>query len=215
MPHFFISPDDIHGTSFRLQGPEARHIARVLRHVPGDEIELFDGTGKAYRARIDTIDGDDIRGTVVSERTAPHARLRISLYQAVPKGDRFDWLVEKIAELGVDTVIPLITERSVLKEFSEAKIERWRRLSQAASKQSGRNDILTVAKPLLFNDALTMIKQESFNIIPWESEQSVSIPDSWLPERTTREASIFIGPEGGFTLDEINAAKKAGVLPVS
>lgn len=213
MPHFFIPPGNIISNRFILDGDEAYHLIRVKRCQPGDEIELFDGTGKIYTAKIDSILKNSINGTIIGEQQAASIATDITLYNAVPKGDRFDWLVEKAAELGIKRIVPLITERSVLRDISELKIERWKRLSQAASKQCGRTDIMSIGQPAELFEAIIKLETGSLNLIPWESEGAKSIKDALAGKN--RRINIFIGPEGGFTVKEIEQAKNSKLIPVS
>jgi 16S rRNA (uracil1498-N3)-methyltransferase len=215
MPHFYVPPERIANGRFILEGEEAHHLLHVRRCKPGMIIRIFDGTGKSYSVEIDQVSKTGLSGAIVSEETAASTPVALHLYQAVPKGDRFDWLVEKAAEAGVKSIIPLITGRSVITEISPQKLERWRRLSKAASQQSARADMLEIADPLALTAALTDVNEAALNIIPWESEDTGTVADAIAARSSFTDANVFIGPEGGFTLQEIEAAKAKGVAPVT
>jgi 16S rRNA (uracil1498-N3)-methyltransferase len=214
MPHFFIPPENIHGARFVLSGTEAHHLVDVRRSKLGDVVHLFDGTGNTYVGKIEQMGREEISGAILEQGQSPVAAVEVHLFQAVPKGDRFDWLVEKSAELGVHSVSPLITARSVVKDISEGKLERWKRLSLAACKQCGRSAILNLGSSVLFPEALAMVKDTAVSIIPWEGEETHTLEELLLPAKA-RRVNIFIGPEGGFTIDEIGLAIKHGVSPVT
>jgi len=214
MPHFFIPPENIHGQSFVLKGPEAHHLLNVRRCRVGQTIHLFDGTGKTYTGRIDRTTREEISGVILEKDEAPLSSCTVRLYQSVPKGDRFDWLVEKTAELGVAVIIPLITERSTIKDIPTAKIERWRRLALAACKQCNRADLIQVETPVRFADILKSGLPSGTGIIPWEGEDSQTM-DEALSGIAADTVNVFIGPEGGFTLQEIERSRSAGLVPVT
>jgi len=214
MPHFYVSPENIHGNRFELTGDEVHHLADVRRYEVGDKLHLFDGTGKVYVGKIEHLSRERIDGVILEKSDLALAAAEVFLYSGVPKGDRFDWLVEKACELGVKSVIPLITERSVIKEISAAKHERWQRLALAASQQCGRPDILAVGPAVEIFPALASVKDLGLSIIPWEGEEARSLSETMRPGEKKR-VNIFIGPEGGFTLEEIKHAKQQGVHPVT
>jgi len=159
-----------------------------LRLEPGTEVEVFDGQGLVARGRL--TDSDDIE---ILE--APHASAERTLVDvAVPilKGDRQDWLVEKLCELGVGTLIPLVTERSVINELSDSKRARFERLMEAACKQSGRNRAMVIRPPCVLaelNIAYACVLDPSASL----SLHTVIVPNM----------TLVIGPEGGFCDAEI------------
>ncbi|MGA2090087.1 MAG: 16S rRNA (uracil(1498)-N(3))-methyltransferase [Endomicrobiales bacterium] len=216
MPHFFVPPENIDNGIFVLTGSEAHHLATVRRCTSGSVIDLFDGTGKTYVGTVTSVTHNEIKGTIVPKEDSVSPSVAICLYNAVPKGDRFDWLVEKAAELGVAVVVPMITQRSVIKDISEAKIERWNRLSRAASQQSARTDVMRVETPLSFDAAVEKTASlSSTRIIAWEGEETRTMQTIPQLSHPATEVSIFIGPEGGFSMREIEHAIKYSVIPVT
>jgi 16S rRNA (uracil1498-N3)-methyltransferase len=213
MPHYFVEPSQITGDHFTLTGDEAHHLLRVLRVKRGDQIDLFDGTGRQFRVVIDRLGEHTIEGSVLSHKTASAAAAKVHLVCSVPKGDRFDWLVEKCCEIGVAAITPLITARSSTSDISEAKLERWRRLSLAASKQCGRPALMPIRPCLPFADAIKTLTPETIALLPWEGEEAASIEK--YPIHSGSEVTLFIGPEGGFTLQEIELARSSKILPVT
>ncbi len=210
MPHFYVNPKDIKDKSFVIENEQFHYLSTVRRFSAGDEINIFDGLGNSYKARIDSIDRASMKGTILSSKTFVLPKVNISLYTAIPKGERFDWLIEKAGEVGVSKIVPVIYLRSVLKELSENKIERYKKISISASSQSWRADIMPVDKPVKFNEAAEKVSKEkdTLNVLPWESEENKNIL-SLLNENTDiKNINIFIGPEGGFDKTEIDVALK-------
>ena len=189
-----------------LRGDEARHLGRVLRLGPGDVVEVFDGRGFATRARVEVVERDRVElqavGSPLPDRTGP---CRLTLATAVPKGERFDWLVEKATELGVERLVPLVTERSVV-DPRAGKLDRLRRAIVEAAKQCGRNRLMDLDRPTPWPDLLAATGARSGWIAHPGASQLASCPK---PERGA-EVLLAIGPEGGFTEPEVEAARAIG-----
>jgi 16S rRNA (uracil1498-N3)-methyltransferase len=215
MPHFYVPPQNITGKTFRITGEDVHYLATVRRYAKGDKLKLFDGKGGTMTGVIDSVSKEEITGTLVAAEGPSGKGADIHIYQAVPKGDRFDWLVEKAAELGVAKITPLITERSVIRDVSAQKLERWRRLAKAACQQCGRAGLLGIEEPLEFGPALKAAGQSgAFNIVPWEAEGSRTVAEAFQGRRE-KTVNVFIGPEGGFSVKEIELAKASGVETVT
>ncbi|HTI50139.1 MAG TPA: RsmE family RNA methyltransferase, partial [Planctomycetaceae bacterium] len=154
MSRRFYLPQSLENSGLRLTGAEAHHLQRVMRLNAGDEVTLFDGRGTEARARIDALTSDAVELTVVERfLTEDSARRSVTLATAVPKGERFDWLVEKATELGVDRLVPLVTARSVVHPGA-GKLQRLRRTIIEASKQCGRSRLMELADPVRWEDVL-------------------------------------------------------------
>ncbi len=170
-------------------------------------MEVFDGSGFATSAEVTDQGRDWVELRVVGEplpdRVAP---CRLTLATAVPKGERFDWLIEKATELGVDRVVPIVTERSVV-DPRATKLDRLRRLIVEASKQCGRNRLMVLEQPLHWSVVLTKPAATALRLV---AHPGGSPPSSWPQARRGGDAALAIGPEGGFTDPEIEAARAAG-----
>jgi 16S rRNA (uracil1498-N3)-methyltransferase len=200
-----------HDGRFRLDADEARHLTRVCRFGVGDVVEVFDGRGSASHARVEAI-GDRhaellIVGAPIPERRAPVA---LTLASAVPKGERFDWLVEKATELGVERVVPIIAERSVV-EPGGAKLERLRRLIVESSKQCRRTRLMVLEKPVAWRP----FAESAGDALKLLADPEGALPLGWPTVATGRSVILAIGPEGGFTPAEIDVAGQFGWCPVS
>ncbi len=217
MPHFYVNPKDIKDKAFIIEDEQFHYLSNVRRFSVGDEINIFDGMGNSYKARIDNIDKKSMKGTIISSKTLMLPDKKISLYTAIPKGERFDWLIEKASEIGVSKIVPVIYLRSVVKDLSENKIERYKKISISASSQSWRADIMPIDKPVKFNAAAEKVSTEKdiLNVLPWESEEEKNILSLLNENKDVKNINIFIGPEGGFDKTEIDVALKNGFKTVT
>jgi 16S rRNA (uracil1498-N3)-methyltransferase len=188
-----------------LEGDEARHLARVLRAKPGDEVTVFDGAGHAWRARVATLARDSVGLEIVAALpAAPAARVAVTLAVALPKGDRQKWLAEKLAELGVERLLPLVTERGVA-EATDAARARLERSVIEACKQCGRDRLMAVDPPRTVAEAVAGAAPGTRLLL---ADPRAAAP----PVATATAASVLVlvGPEGGFTAEEEAAAVAAG-----
>ena len=210
MPHFYVNPKNIKDKIFVIENEQFHYLSNVRRFSVGDEINIFDGLGNSYKARIDNIDKKNMQGTILSSKTLILPNKKVSLYTAIPKGERFDWLIEKASEIGVSKVVPVIYLRSVVKELSENKIERYKKISISASSQSWRADIMPIETPVKFSEIAEKVfrQKNTLNVLPWESEQDKNILSLLNEKKDIKNINIFIGPEGGFDKTEIDIALK-------
>ena len=226
MHRFFVPPDWIQDNIVTLTGPQAQQISRVLRMRPGDELLVLDNSGWEIQTRLISVERDTVRGEVQRRRLAAgEPRTKISLYQAMLKSKKFEYVLQKCTELGVVEFVPLITERCVISDLNaaESKLNRWRWIIQEAAEQSRRGRLPSLRPPMLFSQACDQARQRGgLALIPWEEERQNSLRQllrtppaghekSWPP----LTISLFIGPEGGFSADEIELAERYGLVPVT
>src|SRR5512135_3334556 len=139
LPRFFISTDQIIGPYIRIADEDVRHIVNVLRMKAGDELLLCDGQGTEYKTRITALTKSEVKTEIVSETKHELRPPRVTLGQGLPKSDKMDFIVQKATELGVAAVVPLMTERTIMKVKDEEKrLERWRKIAREAAMQSNR-----------------------------------------------------------------------------
>lgn len=222
MHRFFVAPEALATGDVLLADALARRIARVLRLKAGDSVLLFDGSGLEYEVSLEKVGDREVRGRIVDRRPGrPEPRLRLVLYQSLIKGERFDWVLEKGTELGVGAFVPLLCERNVVRPAGAraGRIERWRRVVVEAAEQCGRSVVPEVAPVADLETALS--GATGLRILPWEGERSLSLR-ALLREESARaevarerSVSVFVGPEGGFTEEEVSTAQRAGVRTVS
>jgi len=231
-----FSPD---GWSVQLSGEETRHLRNVLRLKAGDEIFLFDGMGKEFEGRVQTVARDSTEVSVIKpvDPAQPESDLNLTLAIALLKGEKFDLVIQKATELGVTRIIPVMTVRADVRIKSDAdaerKMTRWERIALEATKQCGRARLMKIERPVRFSDlvrggdpdhsvgredasedACAPVKDAFLNSgvrIMFAERQGASLPKV-LSDGTNRRQTVtaLIGPEGGWADDEIDQARAAG-----
>jgi 16S rRNA (uracil1498-N3)-methyltransferase len=183
-----------------LPPDETNHVHNVLRGSKGDTVEVVDGMGKLFAARL--LGGGEV--TVVEEVEGPGGTgMEISLYQAVPKGGRMDLVVEKATEVGATRIVPLLTERGVVNP-REGKVGRWRRVAEAAARQALRLGVPEVAEPVRFADAASEVGETGILLHNAPGLQPVEAV-------VGSPVGLFVGPEGGWSEGELLLAEEAGI----
>lgn len=182
-----------------LDAAEAHHARDVLRLGVGAMVELFDNTGQLADATLTRADAGGVQAAVQQVRAGPPRGQVLTVAAAVPKGDRADWMVEKLSELGVDRFIPLATARSVVLPTGKSKTERWQRIAVESAKQSRRSGVMEIAPLTPLYKAIHAIGPAWYlSTIPG----CRSIPDALGSDESRGSLSLFIGPEGGWTDQE-------------
>lgn len=202
----FVSPETIaERTGIRLPTEKSHYLQSVLRLVEGDTLEVIDGKGKAYKAVISSIRKRDVHLDITSELPVDaESAARIILCQGILKGEKMDLVVQKATELGAAEIIPLITERCLVKKTR--KVGRWEKIAEEAAEQCGRAVIPTVHEPVPLNELSRRGRMDGF--VFWEGGGSpLSGAD---PARET--VYLLVGPEGGFTTAEVKTAEDYGLV---
>jgi 16S rRNA (uracil1498-N3)-methyltransferase len=202
------------GPTASLVGDEARHLARVLRAKVGETVRVFDGSGTEWPARIDSIERDRVDlalGAPIAPAETSGRSLTLAV--ALPKGDRQKWMVEKLTELGVSRLVPLVTSRGVA-EATPAAVERLKRSVIEACKQCGRSTLLEIAEPRPLAACVAEKPPGSLGLVA--DPRGKPIGNGILPESEHgADVIALVGPEGGFTDEEFAAAVEAGFTAVS
>ena len=211
---FFVEGLRAAGSVVDITGGDARKIVAVLRLRAGDRIELVDSGGTLFDAAL-SIDDGRVQATltaVLPAEPASNAKpLRVDVAQALPKGQKMDFVVEKTAELGVETIVPFSSERSIAAGVGSAKLERWRRLAKTASQQSGRRTVARIEDPVAFDRLLERFSAYDVVLFPWELAPRVPLRDRLpLLLQSACTALVVVGPEGGFSHDEAGTAVARG-----
>lgn len=215
MHRFFASNESILGDSVVLTGTDASHIRTVLRLQSGDKIQVLDGKGSLYVVRLTDVKAKSVKGEIISsEKVNTESPLKIHLGQSLIKGNKFDVVLRKSVELGVETITPLMTERTVVKSDGDKKITRWQKIAEESCKQCGRTSIPNVSENIIKLD--DFCQQESgadLKLMFWELEREKGLKDI-NPDNIPSSVSVLIGPEGGFTIAEVEAARSHGFQTV-
>ncbi len=208
---FYAPPKQINDDQIELLGDEHLHCAKVLRKITGDQLTVVDGIGHAFDGVICSVEKQRTLVRITKRRDAiGEPKARLTLAQAVPKGNRFDWLIEKGTEIGISEFIPLRCERSET-TAGENKCERWRRLAMAAMKQSCRSVLPAIEAEKPFDEICTAVTKYDFAILahPGQTEPLQKILTTY--HMRPIHGLILIGPEGGFTETELEIASAAGI----
>jgi 16S rRNA (uracil1498-N3)-methyltransferase len=213
---FFVADAHAVGDRLSIAGSDAHKITNVLRLHDGDQIEVADSAAHVYRAALH-IDGHVVQATLRERLTSvANSAVVIDVAQGVPKGAKMDFVVEKLSELGVGTIIPVESERTIVRDVGSNKIQRWRRLAKAAAAQSGRSDIAEIAETVTYAELIERFPSYDTVLFPWELAPGEPLR-SLLPSLVADAARILIvvGPEGGFSHAEAEAAEGAGASVIS
>ncbi len=227
MRRFTIAPERIRDGRVVFDRDESRHLARVLRLRAGDTVLAADGGGREYTVRLETI-GDEATGTVLDVDTNEHeSPLRITLLQAVPKGDKMESIVRASTELGVTRIVPVLTARTIVRLDAarwRERARRWQRVAKEAAKQCGRAVVPAVDVPHALGNVLDPDEPCDLKLCLWEQAAAAGSPreaqthlpttplSASLPPSLHAGARIalLIGPEGGLAIDEVAGARERG-----
>ena len=222
---FYATPEEIDGSVISLSVDETHHLTRVLRLKPGAEVFVFDGHGSEYRCAFLAVQNDrarlEVTGVLGDQVESP---VRITLAQALAKGEKFDLIVQKATELGVDFIVPVLTEHTDVKlsaEDAHKRVDRWRRISLEALKQSGRRHLVGITAPLALNDFLDPNKPDSQKlpiataptlgtVLVFSEKGGVPLTEALARVSKPSAATILIGPEGGWSDSELELICERG-----
>ena len=214
MKRIFLA--DVSGEEVTIGGDDAHHLAYSLRAKRGDKITAVDTTGNSAVIELVDFERDKIKARRISELQPVVAEWEIILADCLPKQNRFETIIEKAAELGVDKIEPLISDNTIARPDSsraKSKLERWRKISKEAAEQCARDTIPEISELKKLDDWLKEpLDDDTLLLFCWESEQTTTVREVLSDYRSTGGAKIIvlIGPEGGFSRREVDAIKSAG-----
>ena len=220
MDRFFVEKQNIslENKTCTIEGEDVKHISKVLRARIGEKLEICDNDNNEYICEITNIDKSQVNLNILEcVDIKRESDLKIKLYQGLPKGPKMEMILQKLTEVGVDEIILVQTKRTVVKvddKKEDKKLERWERIIYEAAKQSKRGKIPKLRGVLSFKEALEDMKQNDFNIAPYENERTKSIKQA-IKGIDIKNIGIFVGPEGGFEETEINDIENIGGQSVS
>jgi 16S rRNA (uracil1498-N3)-methyltransferase len=205
--------DEVSGDRAALIGEHADHLVRVLRARVGEDFDIATGQS-VRRGRITSLKAERVEfelGEVISTPSLAEITLVLAIY----KFDRMEWAIEKCTELGVSRIIPLISRRtdSHLATASVKRVDRWQRIARQAAEQSRRAAPPLIAAPMKLSEALNL--PQPLRIVLAESEEQALLRDVLNPEAAGNEITLAIGPEGGWTEDELQSFQQAGWISAS
>lgn len=220
MHHFFVTPDQVKENNIYIEGSDVNHIKNVLRMKIGEELQISDGDNKKYLCEIVSMASDEVC-VAIKEELGSDTELpsKIYLFQGLPKSDKMELIVQKAVELGAFEIIPVATKRAVVKlddKKAAKKVERWNSIAEGGAKQSGRNVIPKVTRVMSYKEAIEYARGLDVVLIPYElaegMQETKQIISNIAPGGTI---GVFIGPEGGFEVTEVEYAIENGAKPVT
>lgn len=220
VPRIYL-PDSVGKGGLCILGKQnLRYVKTVLRMSKGDHLILFDGTGWEYEAIIKQFSADGITVEISKKEKIPDKDLKITLFQALPKANKMDFIIQKATELGADRIVPFQSARSIPRlsaEKARLKISRWHSIAQEAARQCGRADVPEVMEIFSFEEMLSYSKREALKIIFWEEESERGAKQVLRDEKysAVKDISVVIGPEGGFSKEEVDSAVVKDFISVS
>lgn len=227
MHRFFVSDKAIADGVVTLSGEQAHQVAVVLRMGPGSQFQILDNSGWQYEVEVTSAQPSAVTALVLNKTlVTTEPRTKITIVQGLLKAAKFEIVLQKCTELGAVGFVPAITERSVVGnvgDVSDSKIERWNKIIKEAAEQSGRGRLPTLRPAMMLDQAYD--QSRGLSLLAWEGRNAPSIRDALGEEAASRRArghgqrpfsvNLFIGPEGGFSLAEVELARAYGIIPIS
>lgn len=220
MPVFFVTSSQIRQHRVTIPGPLCDHLRASLRVAVGDELWMADEARRRYRIVVEAVDRRAVSGRVLEERQGPPpAPCRLTLAQALLKGERMDWLIQKATELGVAAIVPLVTSRTIVRPRTarqETQVGRWQTIAVEAAQQSERWDLPAVSPPVDADQFFSRPEAGALKLVLTERRTGQSLSRLALPSADGPSSLIIaVGPEGGWTEEEVCAAVDGGFLPIT
>jgi 16S rRNA (uracil1498-N3)-methyltransferase len=219
---FYASPENINGATVSLSVDETHHLIHVLRMTPGDEAFVFDGRGNEYKCRFGVVTANRAQLEITEALSNPvESTLQLTLAQALAKGDKFDFIVQKATELGVTRIAPLLTRYAEVRlddQQAARRLERWRRLALEALKQCGRRKLVEISPPRtvarFLSDEISPLQTQPALLL-FSERGGVALEDALAQTSMPRPVVALIGPEGGWADDELHLLIEHGATPVT
>ena len=213
MSKFFVNDENIENNIINITGQDFNHIKNVLRLKVGDNIIVSNGKEIEFDTKIVNFTNNSVEAEILNQHsTQNEPSVKITLFQGLPKSDRMELIIQKAVEIGIYQIVPVLTERVVVKvdeKNAKKKTERWEKIAEQASKQSGRNIIPEVSTPIAYKDAIRMLETYDLIVIFYEKEQNKTLKELLNNlDKKPNNIAIFIGPEGGFSESEIELVKQ-------
>ena len=220
MPKFFVTQDKISDNQIIIDSEDVTHISRVLRLEKGDNVTVCDGQGTDYDAQIDTIEPKKILLNIVSrQKSETEPNIKVTLFQALPKASKMEYIIQKTTELGISEIVPVKLSRCVVKidnkKDEKKKIDRWQKIAESAAKQSGRGIVPTVSEFMTINEVIEKSKEFDLFFVPYECEEQKTLKEILTSKSDVKSVGFVIGPEGGFDLSETEKLHSSGIDTVT
>lgn len=225
---FYAPPENISASLITLSENETHHLMHVLRMTPGQEAFVFDGCGREFRCTFSRLDGSQAQLEIQAALSdVVESPLEIILVQALAKREKFDFVIQKATELGVTSIVPLVTRYSDVRLDDQQKgerVERWRRISLEAAKQCGRRTLVEITTPCTLREFVAELKNaekipgvasKPDKTLLFSEKGGVPIADAVVAFPPNGRISALVGPEGGWSDDEVDSLKDCGCEPIT
>jgi RNA methyltransferase, rsmE family len=214
MYHFFVEEEQVNGENAYISGSDVNHIVNVLRMKIGEELLISVKGDWDYLCKIEEIENDRVNLKLLESMEQRELPIKLTLLQGIPKSDKLEMIIQKAIELGVSEIIPVKTNRVVVridKKKTQAKVNRWNAIAESAAKQSKRSIIPKVLKPQTIDNALEIVKDYGVKLLPYENADGIKKTKDILNSLDSKNnIAVFIGPEGGFEEAEVKKSTDSG-----
>jgi len=214
MYHFFVEEEQVNGENAYISGSDVNHIVNVLRMKIGEELLISVKGDWDYLCKIEEIENDRVNLKLLESMEQRELPIKLTLLQGIPKSDKLEMIIQKAIELGVSNIIPVKTNRVVVKideKKTQAKVNRWNAIAESAAKQSKRSIIPKVLKPQTIDNALEIVKDYGVKLLPYENADGIKKTKDILNSLDSKNnIAVFIGPEGGFEEAEVKKSTDSG-----
>ena len=214
MYHFFVEEEQVNGENAYISGSDVNHIVNVLRMKIGEELLISVKGDWDYLCKIEEIENDRVNLKLLESMEQRELPIKLTLLQGIPKSDKLEMIIQKAIELGVSEIIPVKTNRVVVRideKKTQAKVNRWNVIAESAAKQSKRSIIPKVLKPQTIDNALEIVKDYGVKLLPYENADGIKKTKDILNSLDSKNnIAVFIGPEGGFEEAEVKKSTDSG-----
>ncbi len=215
MYRFYVEPSQRSGNTIEITGEDVNHIKNVLRMKNGEQFVLCDGAGTDWLCELAGTRERNLVARILAEQASEtELPVRLVLFQGLPKKDKMELIIQKAVELGVAELVPVVTKRTIVKTEAgkeEKKRSRWQAIAESAAKQSGRGVIPRIAPVCTWKEALAQMTDLEYNVILYENARGMQPTAEFVKAAAEKKSiGIFVGPEGGFTEEEVAAVQEQG-----
>lgn len=221
--NFFVSKNQIKDNNIYISGSDFNHIKNVLRYKEGDLLNVVDkDTSMKYKAKIISEMDNEIKCNIIEKIDSVENNLKVDIYQALPKADKMELIIQKCSEIGANKIVPVSMKRCVVRldeKDALKKVERWRKISEVAAKQSLRTDIMQIENVTNIENVCQNVSEYDIVLIAYEKEENSYLKEEINKLKTLDKDEIkiafIVGPEGGFEEEEVNKLISCGAKSIS
>lgn len=220
MYRFFVNENQILDDCISITGADVNHIKNVLRMKIGETVLVSDGNDREYTCTLQDISDEEVIAKIEDvDGPTRELPIKVTLFQALPKGDKMETIIQKMVELGAYEIVPVSTKRCIVKlddKKAAAKVKRWNAIAESAAKQSKRGIIPQVTMPMSYKNGLKKAEEMDMVLIPYENAENMTHTREVISRiKEGMNVGIFVGPEGGFATEEVEEAINSGAFDIT